>query len=244
MIEEQQMRNVGGTVVDPDDPLLIAQSLTYITDNGSVVLTFQAAPYSFSFKLRFIILEAIFLLLLIAAVPINAHGTIVAISIGNLTVIAWFWYNSVRTVEITTDGSLRFWIGNMEIDVPFDKIIELRRVAGECSIVSPSLQPHRGFLTQPTDGVAIITSVPSTPFFMWPRSAGRPERRLGPFTCPRLKVVFSPAGGGLNFIREVENEMNGMRGDGGGLNENRGHMQQPPAFDNKKADGTGEFFDV
>ena len=36
---------------------------------------------------------------------------------------------------------------------------------------------------------------------------GRPVRRLGPLRCPRLKFMFSPAGGGLNFIREVENEM-------------------------------------
>ena len=35
------------TVIDPDDPLLIAQSLTYVTDNGSVVATFQSSPFSF-----------------------------------------------------------------------------------------------------------------------------------------------------------------------------------------------------
>ena len=34
-------------VLDPDDPLLIAQSLTYITDDGSVVLNFSSAPFSF-----------------------------------------------------------------------------------------------------------------------------------------------------------------------------------------------------
>ena len=35
------------TMIDHDDPLLIAQSLTYITDNGSVVASFQSAPFSF-----------------------------------------------------------------------------------------------------------------------------------------------------------------------------------------------------
>ena len=154
-------------------------------------------------------------------------------------------------MEVTTDGGLRFWIGNVEIDVPFDKIVTMRRVAGECSILSPAFLPHRGFLSTPTDGVVIITSVPSTPFFMWPRSAGKPERRLGPLTCPRLKIIFSPAGGGLNFIREVENEMRNVNGDSAGVGTNmHGQMQQPPAFDpkvgkgNMRTDATGEFFDV
>lgn len=34
-------------VVDPDDPLLIAQTLTYVTDDGSVLLSFTSAPFSF-----------------------------------------------------------------------------------------------------------------------------------------------------------------------------------------------------
>jgi len=215
--------------IDPDDPLLIAQSLTYITDDGSTVLSFTSAPFSSSFKARFMILEFIFVFLLIAAVPIGAHGTIVSISVGNLIAVAWFWYNSVRSVDITADGGLRFWIGNVEIDVPFDKIVDMRRIAGECSIISPHLLPHRGYLTAPTDGVAVVTSVPTTPFFLWPRSSGRPERHLGPFVCPRLKIVFSPAGGGLNFIREVENEMRNAQGEEGGRNASR-ERQQPPEF--------------
>lgn len=33
--------------LEPDeDPLLIAQTLTYVTDDGSVVLSFQSAPFS------------------------------------------------------------------------------------------------------------------------------------------------------------------------------------------------------
>jgi hypothetical protein len=151
---------------------------------------------------------------------------VLGISLGNLGVIAWFWYNSVRSVEVTVDGGLRFWIGNFEVDVPFDKIMSMRRISGECSLIAPNLLPHRGYLTSPTDGVAIVTSVPSTPFWMWPRSAGRPERRLGPFTCPRLIVVFSPTGGSLSFIREVEAE---MRGDGSG-GEGRAGRVQPPAY--------------
>ena len=66
----------------------------------------------------------------------------------------------------------------------------------------------------------------------WPQSAGRPERR-GPLRCLRLKIMFSPAGGGLNFIREVENEMHGAGREGsGGLGGNRmgkGKVQ-PPSF--------------
>jgi hypothetical protein len=154
-------------------------------------------------------MEVIFVLLVVAAVPIGAHGTVVTVSIGNLLAVAWFWYNLVRSVDVTTDGALRFWIGNIELDVPFDKIVSMRRVAltSPCSVVS--CLPHRGFLSTPTDGVCIVTTVPSTPFWMWPRSAGKPDRTCcwGILACPRLTVVFSPAGGSLNFIREVENEM-------------------------------------
>lgn len=159
--------------------------------------------------------------------------------------MAWFWYNSVRSVEVTTDGALRFWIGNIEIDVPFDKITEMRRINGECGLFSCGLIPHRGYLTTPSDGVAIITSVPSTPFFMWPRSAGRPERRLGPFTCPRLKIVFSPNTGALPFLREVEDEMRANLG-GEQRESKAGGFTQPPAFDNRgiNAGGVGEFYDV
>ena len=176
-----------------------------------------------------------------------------SISIGNLVAVAWFWYNSVRCVDITSEGGLRFWIGNVEIDVPYDKIVGLHRLHGTCGICSPTFFPHRGLLTNPTDGVAIMTSVPSTPFWAWPRSAGRPERHLGPIYCPRLKIVFSPAGGGLNFIREVENEMHGNNNDendgsmGGGRRGNHGGMIQPPSFDpmsSSKSNGGGDFFDV
>ncbi|KAI2509937.1 hypothetical protein MHU86_4502 [Fragilaria crotonensis] len=213
--------------IEPDeDPLLIAQTLTYVTDDGSVVLSFQSAPFSLGFKIRFILLEVIFVVLMVAAVPIGAHGTVVAVSLVNLLLVAWFWYNLVRSVEITTDNALRFWIGNIEIDVPFDKIISLRRVALEtpCSVVS--CRPHRGFLSEPTDGVCIVTTVPSTPFWMWPRSAGKPDRVccFGILQCPRLTIVFSPAGGGLNFIRQVENEMRSSTGS-------HGARTQPPSMD-------------
>ena len=39
--------NLPPPVVDPDDPLLIAQTLTYVTDGGSVLLSFTSAPFSF-----------------------------------------------------------------------------------------------------------------------------------------------------------------------------------------------------
>ena len=157
-----------------------------------------------------VLLEVIFVVLMIAAIPIGAHGTVVGVCIANLALLAWFWYNLVRSVDVTADGTLRFWIGNIEVDVPFDKIVSIRRVATSmpCSFFVTA-QPYRGFLSTPTDGVAIVTTVPSTPFWLWPRSAGKPERTccFGMLSCPRLTVVFSPTGGGLNFCREVEHEM-------------------------------------
>eukprot|EP00542_Grammatophora_oceanica_P010536 CAMPEP_0194037742 /NCGR_PEP_ID=MMETSP0009_2-20130614/10062_1 /TAXON_ID=210454 /ORGANISM="Grammatophora oceanica, Strain CCMP 410" /LENGTH=256 /DNA_ID=CAMNT_0038680007 /DNA_START=20 /DNA_END=790 /DNA_ORIENTATION=- len=223
-------RNAQQELIIDEDPLLIAQTLTYVTDDGSVVSSYQAAPFSLSFKLRVILLEVIFILLLVAAVPIGAHGTVVAVSIVNLFLVAWFWYNLVRTVDITTDGTLRFYIGNIEIDVPFDKILSMRRVAitTPCSVVT--CQPHRGFLSCPTDGVCIVTTVPSTMFWMWPRSAGKPDRSccFGVLACPKLTVVFSPAGGGLNFIRDVENEMRSHTNGTSRLGKER---VQPPSHD-------------
>jgi hypothetical protein len=201
-----------------------------------------------AFKCRLFALEAIFIALLVyLGQRIGAHGLILWIAIANLAIVAWFWYNSVRCVEVTTDGALRFWIGNIEIDVPFDKIVEMRRITGECALFSCALIPHRGYLTIPGDGVAVITSVPSTPFFMWPRSSGRPERRLGPFTCPRLKIVFSPNGGALNFLREVEDEMRANLGSDGNnvRKQTSGGFTQPPAFEKRSGtNGVGEFYDV
>ncbi len=239
--EDSSMQRTPQQMVMDEDPLLIAQTLTYVTDDNSVILSFKSAPASWGkffcemwyifnvmmlpkiqnssfyftgFKLRFILLEVIFVLLVVVAVPIGAHGTVVSVSIGNLFAVAWFWYNLIRSVDITSDGGLRFWIGNIEIDVPFDKIVSMRRVAltNPCTVIS--LKPHRGFLSQPTDGVCIVTTVPSTPFWLWPRSAGKPDRTCcwGRCACPRLTVVFSPSGGSLNFIREVENEMRNFTG--------------------------------
>mmetsp|Transcript_6759 Transcript_6759/g.8389 ORF Transcript_6759/g.8389 Transcript_6759/m.8389 type:complete len:281 (+) Transcript_6759:54-896(+) len=226
--------------IDHEDPLLIAQTLTYITDDGSVVMSFVSTPFSFNFKLRFLVLEIIFVLLLVSAVPIGAHGTVLTVSIANMSAVAWFWYNSVRCVDITSDGGLRFWIGNVEIDVPFDKIVSMRRIAisSPCSIVSMPLLPHRGFLSNPIDGVAIITSLASNPFWAWPRSADKPERRccFGAIGCPRLVIVFSPAGGGLNFIREVENE---MRNSSDGDRPSTKQMQQPPSYAPSRISGVG-----
>ena len=123
----------------------------------------------------------------------------------------------------------------------------MRRINGQCGLFSCGLIPHRGYLTTPNDGIAIITSVPSTPFFMWPRSAGRPERRLGPLTCPRLKIVFSPNTGALTFLREVEDEMRASLGgeQREGSASKAGGFTQPPAFDGRaNAGGVGEFYDV
>jgi hypothetical protein len=150
-----------------------------------------------------------FIVVMITAVPVGAHGTVVGVCLANLILIAVFWYNLVRSVDVTADGTLRFFIGNVEADIPFDKIVSIRRIGTNwpCNLIVTT-QPYRGFLSIPSDGVAISTTLPSTPFFMWPRSAGKPERMFCfCWACPRLTIVFSPMGGGSNFIRHVENEM-------------------------------------
>lgn len=158
------------------------------------------------------------MILLIFAVPIGAHGTVVAVSIANLLAVAWFWYNYVRSVEVTSEGNLRFWIGNVEIDVPFEKIVSLRKLSSNsspCNLAAPVL-PYRGFLSNPNDGVAIVTTVPTTPFWMWPRSAGKPERSFcfGAIMCPKLTIIFSPSSGGHAFIQDVESEMRNFSNGG------------------------------
>ena len=199
------------------------------------------------------IIEIIFVVLLIVCVPVGAHETVVSLSLGNLAAVAWFWYNSVRSIDITYDGGLRFWIGNVEIDIPFDKIISMKRLQPNfpCSIVSLPLFPHMGYLSNPLDGVAVITSVPSTPCWSWPRSLDKPERTccFGKLGCPKMTIVFSPAGGSLNFINEVENEMrHGSHniGDNGhnsgavtGMNNRMKQYNQPPAYPVKKPVNSG-----
>jgi len=173
----------------------------------------------------------------------------VIIAILNLVAIAWYWYNSVRSVEVTMDGGLRFWIGNYEMDIPFDKVVEMRRVTSQCSIFDPTLLLYRGFLTNPGDGVVIVTSVATPPFFMWPRSAGKPERTMGPLALPRLRIIFSPAGGSLNFIKEVENEMRSKQEDDDGGGMRQGGIQ-PPSFDSNPSrrvssmTPSNDYFDV
>jgi len=199
-----------------EDPLLIAQSLTFVTDDGEVSQSFQAAPFGMAFKCTFFVIELIFVAVLIVVVPIGYHATVISITVGNLAAVAWFWYNSVRSVDVShSEGSLVFWIGNFEVTVPFDAIIAIKPTTGRtpCSIVNFGLIPHRGYLSDPSDSVAIMTRLPSTPFWSWPRSAeglgARADRRccMGLFGCPRLVIVFSPEGGASNFIREVEYEM-------------------------------------
>jgi len=199
-----------------EDPLLIAQSLTFVTDDGTISQSFHTAPFSAAFKWTFFVIEALFVAMCIVVFPYGYHATIITISVGNLLAVAWFWYNSVKAVDIShSDGILNFWIGNFEVTVPFDDIHHLKPVRGRtpCSIVSFGLIPHRGYLSDPTDGVAIMTRMPSTPFWSWPRGAeglgARSDRRccFGLCGCPRLVIVFSPAGGGHSFINEVENEI-------------------------------------
>ena len=137
-------------------------------------------------------------------------------------------HNSVRCVDVTAESGLRFWIGNIELNFPYDKITNLHRLDGTCRVCSPGLLPYWGLLRHPTDGVAVFTK-----FWALPWSAGRPERRLGPLRCLRPKIVFRPANEGLNFIQEVEKKMHGAgREEGLGLGGNRmgkGKVQ-PPSF--------------
>jgi hypothetical protein len=181
------------------------------------------------FKVQCLIIELICIALIAVAIPIGAHGTVVGVCLFNLLVLAWFWYNLVRSVDVTADGTLRFWIGNIEVDVPFDKIVSIRRVSTSvpCNCFMVTSQPYRGFLATPNDGVAIVTTVPSTLFWLWPRSAGKPDRTCCFLSCPRLTVVFSPAGGSLPFIREVENEMRHFA--------NAGNL---PSYDNNRGNAT------
>lgn len=44
--QQQQPGMTQDEYIVDEDPLLIAQSLTYVTDDGSVVLSFQSAPFS------------------------------------------------------------------------------------------------------------------------------------------------------------------------------------------------------
>jgi hypothetical protein len=202
----------------------------FLSKNLFVMMT---TTTSTAFKIQFVLLEVIFIVLMIAAVPIGAHGTVVTICVTNLLLLAWFWYNLVRSVDVTSDGTLRFWIGNIEVDIPFDKIVSINRVSsilpccGCCICGTVSSIPYRGFLSTPSDGVSVVTTVPSTPFWLWPRSSGRPDRTFcfGALSCPRLTIVFSPSGGSLNFIREVENEMRNNTVSSSGQNKNQGTSQ-------------------
>lgn len=59
--------------------------------------------------------------------------------------------------------------------------------------------------------------------------------------------MFSPNGGSLNFLREVEDEMKANAGEGGRVSGGGGGFTQPPAFDSnvaRRSDAVGEFFDV
>lgn len=169
---------------------------------------------------------------MIVGLPSGAHGTVVSVSIANLLLVAWFWYNYVRSVEVTSEGNLRFWIGNIEIDVPYEKIVSLRKTSSlTCSCNAfTSLGVYRGFLSNPADGVAVVTSLPSTPFWLWPRSAGKPERSFcfGLFSCPKLTLVFSPSCGATTFIQDVETEMRNV--SNGGAKRSKTTLVQNPDF--------------
>lgn len=190
---------------------MVQRQISFISIFARGLLLILLLCHPKGFKAQFIVLETVFVLLLVFAVPVGAHTTVLTVSIANLVAVAWFWYNYIRSVEVTSDGNLRFWIGNIELDVPFDKIVSIRRIAGTtvpCSCF-PSIMPYRGFLSNPMDGVSIVTTIPSTPFWLWPRSAGRPERSFffGLIMCPKLTIVFSPSSGGHSFVSDVENEM-------------------------------------
>lgn len=43
--QSQQHQAIDQVMID-DDPLMIAQTLTYVTDDGDTVMTFHSAPFS------------------------------------------------------------------------------------------------------------------------------------------------------------------------------------------------------
>jgi hypothetical protein len=55
--EDPSTTGQGDDLIDPDDPLLIAQSLTYVTDNGSVLLSYSMAPVTMCMFLSLFCLE-------------------------------------------------------------------------------------------------------------------------------------------------------------------------------------------
>ena len=87
-----------------EDPLLIAQTLTYVTDDGSVQQTYSSTGFSVGSKIAILVLECVFVTICIVAVPVGAHGTAVSVTIGNMAAVAWFWYNYVRSVELSAEG--------------------------------------------------------------------------------------------------------------------------------------------
>ena len=48
--QHQQQPQAKQEMIVDEDPLLIAQTLTYVTDDGSVVMSFQSAPFSWCKK--------------------------------------------------------------------------------------------------------------------------------------------------------------------------------------------------
>jgi len=194
-----------------DDPLVIAQSLTYVTDDNSVVATYRSAPFSLAFKLRFVAVEVAFVSIVFLCIPVAAHGTVVSMTIFNCLLIAWFWYNHVRAADVKTDG-VRVFMGNFEFDVPFDRIESISHMTDHpCNFCGAphGFSAQRGLYTDPMDGVCIRTGLAYTPLWAWPRAMGRPERQCccGLWEFPRMTLIFSPAGGSVNFIRDVEREM-------------------------------------
>lgn len=87
-----------------EDPLLIAQTLTYVTDDGSVQQTYSSTGFSVASKIVILMLELVFITICVVAVPVGAHGTAVSVTIGNMAAVAWFWYNYVRSVELSSEG--------------------------------------------------------------------------------------------------------------------------------------------
>ena len=102
--------------------LLVSLAARRPADTPSLFLSLP--PPSSALNLRFFLFEANFVAILLYAVPVGAHGTVVSISIGNLFAVARFWYNPVRCVDVTAEDGLRSWIGNIELNVPYDKITD------------------------------------------------------------------------------------------------------------------------
>ena len=198
-------------MVDPAHPLLTS---------------FPISPASRIFKVRILLLELTFFLLLIVLIPWQFHLSVVTLLLFHLWMCSLYFYNTVSEVVVdrTQDRNvLLFHIGpHMEIIVPFDRIRSISFVSS-CSLCCSSSSSTtlsslftysltRGFLTTPS-GIRITTDMNWSPFWPSASSAGGGEKLF----WPDLSLNFSPLHGPSRFIefnRDVVEAVNIARTTG------------------------------